>query len=57
MEEKMINVPLNQYTDMAIMCGRVKAFEQYVDSQKYNIEKDTIAAILGFGLSERSNDE
>lgn len=57
MEEKMISVPLDDYTDMAIMHGRVKALEAFVNSEKYSISKENIACILGFELKKGEGDE
>lgn len=57
MEEKMIYVPLDEYTDKVIKCGRVKALEEYVKAQKYAISRKNIAAILGFELPKEDDDE
>lgn len=57
MEEKMICVPLDEYTDMAVMLGRVKALEEYVKVQNYTISREDIAALLGFELPKEGDDE
>ena len=57
MEEKMICVPLDEYTDMAVMFGRVKALEEYVKVQNYTISREDIAALLGFELPKEGDNE
>lgn len=48
MKEKMIPVPLDDYTDLVVMLGQVKALKAYIDTEKYSISKKMIASILGF---------
>lgn len=48
MEEKMIQIPLDDYTDLVVMLGRVKALKAYIDTEKYSISKESVASILGF---------
>lgn len=47
MEEKMIPVPLDDYTDLAFLAGRVKALEAYINTEKYSLSKEAVAGILG----------
>lgn len=57
MEEKMINVPLEQYTDMAVVYGRTESLKEYVKNAKYAVDREVIAAIIGFELSMGGDDE
>lgn len=55
MEEKMIMIPLDDYTDMVLMRGRYEAFENYIKAQKYDVSRTTIAGILGLELEEKKD--
>lgn len=57
MEEKTICVSIDEYTNMTFLCGRVKAFEGYLNSSRYGIDPQVAAAILGLELAEESGDE
>lgn len=56
MEEKMIYVPLDEYTDMAVLFGRAKALEEYTKVKNY-IGREDIAALLGFELPKEGGNE
>ena len=38
MKEKMIPVPFDDYTDLLVLLGRVKALMAYVNSEKQHIK-------------------
>ena len=48
MEEKTIHIPLDDYTDLIILLGRVKALKAYIDTERYSISRESVASILGF---------
>lgn len=41
----------------AMLAGRMEAFASYVAQQKYNIEREVCAAMLGFELPDESREE
>lgn len=43
--------------EYAMLAGRMEAFASYVAQQKYNIEREVCAAMLGFELPEESREE
>lgn len=52
MDEKMIYVPLELFSELMELKGREQAFERFVNSTKYSIDRGDCAAILGFELKQ-----
>lgn len=56
MDEKMIYVPLELFSELMELKGREQAFERFVNSTKYSIGREDCAAILGFELKAVEED-
>lgn len=54
-EEVMVSVPLNTIMQLMDVAGRTTAFVDYVNAEKYAIDREVCAAILGFELKAVSN--
>ena len=47
-----ITIPLEEYKKLVEAQVRFEAFAEYVNSEKYSIEREVCAGFLGFRLSE-----
>lgn len=56
MDEKMICVPLELFSELMEMKGRVQAFEGFVNGSKYSIDRRDCAVFLGFELKAVKED-
>ena len=54
-DEVMVSVPLSAFMQLNDMAGRTAAFVDYVNAEKYAIDREICAAILGFELKAVSD--
>lgn len=50
--EVMVSIPLSTFLQLSDIAGRTAAFVDYVNAEKFSIDRQTCAAILGFELKE-----
>lgn len=55
-ESGIIPITVELYTEMVATCENAKALERYVKREKYDVSREKIAAILGFGLEVSKED-
>lgn len=47
----------NQYEEALMLMGRVNALAGIVQASKYSVDCEVVAAVLGFELDEKKDDE
>ena len=52
----VIEISIEEYTEMLKTCTEMKALERYVNTEEYSVDRNKIAAICGFELKEIEKD-
>lgn len=43
----LVNIPLEMLEELLVLKGNVQAFKRYVNTKKYSVDKEEVAAFLG----------
>ena len=57
MEEKMITIPVDEYKRLLDAHVRIVAFSDFVNHEKYHIDREDCARFLGFELNSKDKEE
>lgn len=55
MEEKMVTIPAEEYRNLLEGFIRIKVFAEFVNSERYSIEKKDCARFLGFNIDDKED--
>lgn len=57
MKEGFVKISLEEYRNLLDAQSRIDVFAEYVNKEKYSIEREKCATMLGFGLKEDEGGE
>lgn len=57
MKEGFVKISLEEYRDLLDAQSRIDVFAEYVNNERYSIEREKCSMILGFYLGEKEEKE